>query len=84
MLQPKLSILLFYYILWLTSEIMKFSVNDFTIMIIFRHKRYRSFDQQDSHEAFRYLLDALKMEEIKVSSRKCFQRPGVDPVPSKI
>ncbi|XP_065920940.1 ubiquitin carboxyl-terminal hydrolase 45-like isoform X2 [Dysidea avara] len=30
-----------------------------------KHKRYRLFDQQDSHEVFRCLLDAVKMEEIK-------------------
>ena len=40
---------------------------------ITRYKRFKGFDQQDSHEAFRCLLDGLRMEEIKVFTMICIE-----------
>ena len=35
-----------------------------------RNQRFRGYQQQDSHELLRYLLDNMKTEEIKVSTHK--------------
>ena len=37
------------------------------VTIINRNSRFMGRNQQDSHEAFRCLLDGLRMEEIYVS-----------------
>ena len=34
----------------------------------YRAQRFRGYQQQDSHELLRYLMDNMKMEEVKVSN----------------
>lgn len=38
--------------------------------IEFRAPRFRGYQQQDSHELLRYLLDSMKTEEIKVGQKQ--------------
>ena len=37
-------------------------------MHLFRYKRFSTFNQEDSEEVLRCLLDGLRMEEIEVTS----------------
>ena len=37
------------------------------LFVIFRAPRFKGFQQQDSHELLRHLMDGMKAEEIKVS-----------------
>ena len=37
------------------------------LCVVFRAPRFKGFQQQDSHELLRHLMDGMKAEEIKVS-----------------
>ena len=36
------------------------------LFVVFRAPRFKGFQQQDSHELLRHLMDGMKAEEIKV------------------
>jgi uncharacterized UBP type Zn finger protein len=43
----------------------------FHVNVVFRAPRFKGFQQQDSHELLRYLIDVVRNEEIKVGLYVC-------------